>query len=92
VGDLGSGQLNSAGQDCLVTLLAEVRRTRRQQRETQQLTGANAMGMVPARRASLRALEAYASALGERGWPVPSRMRLEIQLLQSLCGVDALGR
>jgi hypothetical protein len=72
--------------DDLPGLLAEVRRTRTAQHETQQLVGASALSMVPARRASLAALEAYAGALDRRGWPVPPKMRRDLQLLRSLCG------
>ena len=43
--------------------------------------------MLPVQHDSLKALEAYARAVHGRGWPVPPKMRAEIQLLRSLCGV-----
>ena len=76
-------------QDDLAGLLEEVRRTRTAQQGVQKLMGAaSASGLLPARRATLSALEAYADALDRHGWPVPSKMRLDIQLLRSLCGRD----
>ena len=72
--------------DDLPALLAEVRRARTAQHQTQGLKPARPEHMLPARKATLSALEAYASALDRHGWPVPPRMRLDIQLLRSLCG------
>ena len=79
--------MGEPGPDELSALLAEVRRTRTAQHDAQQLVGAKAQDMGPARRASLTALEAYARAIDRHGWPVPAKMRLNIQLLRSVCGV-----
>jgi hypothetical protein len=86
VGDLEARHANLRGRDDLPALLAEVRRTRTAQHERQRLVPASAEGMLPTRQASLRALEAYAGALDRHGWPLPARMRLDMQLLRSLCG------
>jgi hypothetical protein len=76
----------------LPSLLAEVRRTRAEHQQTQRLAVANPLGLIPTRRASLRALEAYARAVDLQGWPLPTKMQLEIQLLRSLCGRDGFRR
>ena len=86
MGNPEAGHTHVLGQNNLAGLLAEVRRTRTAQHETQQLLGASAVHVLPARRASLEALEAYAGALDRHGWPVPLKMRLDMQLLRSLCG------
>jgi len=72
------------------TLLGEVRRTRTAQHEAQQQGGATFWSMRSARLASLTALETYAGVLDRNGWPVPPRMRFDIQLLRSLCGRTTL--
>jgi hypothetical protein len=79
-------------QDDLPHLLAEVRRTRTAQHETLMNVGANSALMLPVQHDSLEALEAYARAVHVHGWPVPPKMRAEIQLLRSLCGVIDLFR
>ncbi len=78
--------------DDLPRLLAEVRRTRTAQHETLMTVGANSAFMFPVHHDSLQALEAYARAVHVHGWPVPPRMRAEIQLLRSLCGVSDVFR
>jgi hypothetical protein len=65
-------------------------RTREDQHVQQSRRGTSANDLHAARAASLRALEGYAVALQVRGWPVPPKMRTDIQLLRSLC--DPPGR
>jgi hypothetical protein len=72
----------------LEDLLAEVVRTRNAQQEAQRQRGATTEALRPARLSALAALEAYAGALDRHGWPMPPRMRFDIQLLRSLCGRD----
>lgn len=74
----------------LRALLAEVFRTREDQHTQQSRRGTSAHDLHAARAAALQALEGYAVALHERGWPVPPKMRTDIQLLRSLC--SPLGR
>jgi hypothetical protein len=74
----------------LRALLAEVFRTREDQHTQQSRRGTSAHDLHAARAAALRALEGYAVALHDRGWPVPPKMRTDIQLLRSLC--SPLGR
>jgi hypothetical protein len=57
------------------------------QHDTLMSVGASSAFMLPVQHDSLKALEAYARAVHGRGWPVPPKMRAEIQLLRSLCGV-----
>jgi hypothetical protein len=76
----------TVGADDLPGLLAEVFRTREDQHVQQSRRGSSAHDLHTARAAALRALEGYAGALHERGWPVPPKMRTDIQLLRSLCG------
>ena len=73
--------------ESLRSLLLEVHRARAAQVEEQAGRGATAQTLLPVRRATLEALENYNVALRLRGWPTPPQMRLDIQLLRSLCGV-----
>ncbi|RYP84430.1 hypothetical protein EKO23_15510 [Nocardioides guangzhouensis] len=86
MGDPVPENIELRGQDEFPALLAEVRRTRAAQHEAQRLVPGRADYLLKARKASLNALEAYASALDRHGWPLPPKMRLEIQLLRALCG------
>ena len=89
VGDPEAGHThlpNLRGQGDLPHLLAEVQRTRTARHEAQRLMGPSVVAVLPARRASLNALETYSRELDRNGWPVPRQMLLEIRLLQSLCG------
>jgi len=71
----------------LRVLLDEVLRTRAVQREEQIQGGSSALLLLPAmRREALTALENYADALEDRGYPLPPKMRLELNLLRSMCG------
>jgi hypothetical protein len=85
VGEPGVGRV-IGGEEELRVLLEEVFRTRADQQAQQSRRGSNAHELHAARSASLEALEGYAGALTERGWPLPPRMRNDIQLLRSLCG------
>lgn len=68
----------------LPALLETVRDARSAERALhRQWTSAEAM--ASAQRVTLRALEAYAAALAERGWPVPRSILQDLHLHQSLC-------
>ena len=69
----------------LKRLFQEVQRTRAAQLETRRPARGDAAFMLPAREASLKALEDYVGALDRQGWPAPPKMRQEIRLLRSLC-------
>jgi hypothetical protein len=69
-------------------LLLEVQRTRAEHSAEQGERGATAQTLLPVRRAALKALEDYSSALHRQGWPTPGQMKLDIQLLRALCGVQ----
>jgi hypothetical protein len=66
-------------------LLDEVVRTRASQHVAQTLPDMTPEGLRAARRAHLRALEAYARALEGHGWPLPRKMRQDLHLQRSLC-------
>jgi hypothetical protein len=72
--------------DDLKRLLMKVQRTRAAELKARRLGRADASFMLPARRASLRALEAYVAALDRQGWPAPPKLRQDIRLLRALCG------
>jgi hypothetical protein len=72
----------------LRTLLREVHRTRAAHLHGQGERGATNRTLIPVRRAALEALENYSAALHEQGWPTPAQMKLDIQLLRALCGVQ----
>jgi hypothetical protein len=74
------------GED-LHALFDEVIRTRGRQRQEQARRGASNASMLPAREASLQALQDYIDALDVRGWPVPPKMRLDLNLLRAICNV-----
>lgn len=82
-----SGAGSTEDQPDLRALLEEVFRTRAARIEEQRQRGATAQTLLPVRRAALEALENYNVALTLRGWPTPSRMHQDIELLRSLCGV-----
>jgi hypothetical protein len=68
----------------LAALLETVRAARAAERSLhRQWTSAEAM--TSAQRVTLRALEGYAAALDERGWPVPRSILQDLQLHRSLC-------
>ena len=70
----------------LKVLLDEVVRTRAVQHQEQSQRGSSAFSILPARRAALNALEEYAEALEQFGWPLPPKMRVELHLLRAMCG------
>jgi hypothetical protein len=84
VSELGLRSTTGSAHD-LRALLDEVFRTREDQHTQQSRRGTSAHDLHSARAAALHALEGYAVALQERGWPVPPKMRTDIQLLRSLC-------
>jgi len=74
-----------AGPGALRQLLDEVIRTRATHAERRR-NGVPWMTELDARRDSMRALEAYVSALEQQSWPVPRQIRDELRLHQTLCG------
>lgn len=82
------GRASAGGGSSLRLLLLEVHRTRAEHVERQSERGATLQTLLPVRRAALEALENYSAALNERGWPSTAQMRLDIQLLRALCGVQ----
>ena len=89
------GPAGANGERARQALLAEVYRTRSRaaqlERETQkvathQTRRATPQTLLRARLDTLEALENYRAALSLCGWPIPSRMALEIHLLRSLAG------
>jgi hypothetical protein len=70
----------------LEILHAQVLRTRAAERTEQARHGINTERLSTARWATLRALEEYAEAIGERGWPVPRLIGRDLALLRALCG------
>jgi hypothetical protein len=70
----------------LRALLADVFRTRAAQQQEQTQRGSAALTVLPTRRAALEAMETYAAALEQHGWPLPFKMRAELHLLRSMCG------
>jgi hypothetical protein len=77
------------GENSLRVLLLEVQLTRARHARYQVERGASTQTLLPVRRAALRALENYSSALRQHGWPTPPQMKLDIQLLRALCGIQS---
>jgi len=94
MGGLGSGPPDEPSnpdlpqrRPSLRALLLEVQRTRAAYSAEQSERGATTQTLLPVRRAVLKALEDYSTALHRQGWPTPAQMKLDIQLLRALCGV-----
>jgi hypothetical protein len=43
--------------------------------------------LLKARKKHLAALEQYAAEVERRGWPLPTKVRIDMHLLRSLCGL-----
>ncbi|HSV41470.1 MAG TPA: hypothetical protein VLI04_22085 [Nocardioidaceae bacterium] len=71
----------------LDALRSEVLRTRTAERAAQGRHGINADSLATARSATLRALEDFAAALEDRGWPVPPVIQRDLQLLRALSSI-----
>jgi hypothetical protein len=75
----------------LRALLAEVVRTRAGRHKVRACRLSTPEDLHGANRESLHALERYALALDRLGWPMPARLRQELSLLRSTCGVSSVG-